>query len=91
MFRTVQSWLARPATRAERVAAICVTTFCGFWLGLAIGAIAEWTVPLAAHWSLWISAASGAVLGCLLGWNYPKQALTVLNARALFSRNDNFR
>jgi hypothetical protein len=68
--------------------AACVTTFCGFWLGLALGAIANRTI---APTPPWLCAVIGAVLGCVLGWRYPKQSLTVLGARALFGRNDDFR
>ena len=82
---TIRDWLARPVTRAERLFSAAVTTFCGFWLGVALTAIAYHALPTA-HilWPMWIGATLGAIAGCILGWVFPKQTLSVLGARALF-------
>jgi len=80
-FETTAAWMTRPPTRKERILALSVTAFAGFWIGAMAAAFIEPPRPSSAIVACMLI---GAVAGCTIAWFFPKQALCILGARALF-------
>ena len=90
-FEVVQAWLSRPTTRRDRVLGAAVTAFVGFWLGCIVGIGVSSAATSLDGWTIALGFAVGAsVIGGILGWRRPKQALIILGARAFF-RNRTWR
>jgi hypothetical protein len=81
----VRAWLLRPVTRRERILGAAVTAFVGFWLGCVVGIAACAVATSLDRPTIQLGSAIGlSIAGAALGWRCPKQALSILGARALF-------
>lgn len=71
----VKQWWRRPLRRRDKVAAVVIGAFVGFWFGL-LGRLMLGPMPVSVTTLLWW-AAGGIVTGVILGVRFPR-AVTIL-------------